>query len=844
MNPCKVLLLISLYAVAATPPGAATPNAGAPHRYGGRPLAEALARLRDEGLLVVWSDSVVRPNMIVAAEPENTSPRAVLDELLAAHGLAALEASDDRLVVVPSAALPPGLFEVSVRAGARPLAGVQVVLLGTPRRAETGADGRTEFSGLVPGSYTLEARRPGYVVQRSERAVAGGEAVEVAFELVAAPLASGEITVTPGGYVLFEREPGVRRFLGRDQVRRLPHLADDLFRAIAWLPGTAGGDLSADLHVRGGYGDEDLVMLDGVEVYEPYHLRVLDSPFSTLDAKAIGRVEFLSGAFPVEYGDRLSAVVDLETVAPRDRRSTSLGVSLLDLQLLSDGTFAADRGQWLASTRRGLLELAEDGGRETFEPVYGDLLGKVSYAFDAGHVLAGHVLAARGDLDLVNRDPFEDEQEQARYDDRTLWLTLSSAWSPRLASRLVLSSGAHEDRRHGRVDNFEVRAEVRDERWFDHHGLRQEWTYEPAGGHLVKWGLDVKYLAARYDYASISAVTVPFDARYPAVTERRAALRPSGGEQAVWLAGRSRLGPRWLVELGLRWDGQRYVTPHEEQWSPRVNLAYEITGRTRLRAGWGFFHQSQSISRLQVEDGRGDFAPAQRSEHRVLGLEHAFANGLGLKADWYEKRTSNPRPRFENLLEPLNVLPEVLPFREEVAATRAAARGLEVLLTRQGGRTGWWLSYAVAVAEDEIAGERVARSWDQRHTARFGVSFRPDEKWSLALAGTFHSGWPTTAVTADPVAVPDGLTQTWTGPRNAERAPAFHRLDARATRAIELRRRGTLSFHVEVFNLFDRDNFRSLDYAFFTAPDGRVLLTTDEEQWLERLPSVGLTWTF
>ena len=105
-------------------------------------------------------------------------------------------------------------------------------------------------------------------------------------------------------------------------MRRVPHLSDDLYRAIGRIPGTTSADVSARFNLRGGEEDEVLVLVDGAEIYDPFHVRDLYRAFSTIDAEAVGSVDVLSGGYPAEYGGRMSGVVDISTLAPTRRRST------------------------------------------------------------------------------------------------------------------------------------------------------------------------------------------------------------------------------------------------------------------------------------------------------------------------------------------------------------------------------------------------------------------------------------------------------------------------------------------------------------------------------------------
>ena len=106
----------------------------------------------------------------------------------------------------------------------------------------------------------------------------------------------------------------------------LPHFGDDLYRAVMVVPGVSGGDISGRFNVRGGLHDEVLVRLDGLELFEPLHLKDFQGVFTILDPNVIGSLEVTTGGYPVEFGDRMTAVLDMTTLKPRSRRTGEVGL--------------------------------------------------------------------------------------------------------------------------------------------------------------------------------------------------------------------------------------------------------------------------------------------------------------------------------------------------------------------------------------------------------------------------------------------------------------------------------------------------------------------------------------
>lgn len=241
-----------------------------------------------------------------------------------------------------------------------PIPGVYIRMLGTRWGAVTDAAGKYKIAGMPAGSYTLEASHLGYHKQQLEKIIIHVDSTARGdLELLEAELSLHEIVVTPGSFDLMREESAARQTLSREDIQSIPQFGEDIYRAVKRLPGIASNDYSARFTVRGGEHNEVLVLLDGLELYEPFHLKDINGGgLSIVDVQAIGGLTLITGGFPAEFGNRLSGVFDITSAAPNAaRRRTSLGISFLNARFMSEGTFAGDQGQWLFSARRGYLDL-------------------------------------------------------------------------------------------------------------------------------------------------------------------------------------------------------------------------------------------------------------------------------------------------------------------------------------------------------------------------------------------------------------------------------------------------------------------------------------------------------
>ena len=826
--------------------------------YAGRPLVEALAELQEQGLQLVFSTAVVRTSMMVNREPTGDDPRNILDQLLEPHGLRAEDGPGGTVLILVAtpdeSVIATGRIVGMVTVGGNrvTVADLVVAVEGTELRATSFADGRFTIDDVPEGLYTVTATSPAFTTQSiDEVVVRPGRAARLRFDLVPVSVFLNEVIVTPSHFRLLEQQPESRQFLSRDEVRQMPHAADDLYRAVKRLPGAAGGDFSAKINVRGGEQDELLVVLDGLELYEPFHLKDFQNVFSIIDSEAVGGVDFLTGGFPVEYGDRMSGVMDISIATPTGPTTTAIELSTINGRFLSQGSFKQNRGQWFVSARAwypdAIAGSRSDQANEVLTDYY-DVLAKIQHRVGRRSILSANLLVAYDDLGYREADEEEVQEVTAEYGSYSAWLNLRSEWTEALFSQTVLSAGRLRRHRTGMVDDVvEGMLEVDDRRSFQFVGLGQDWSYELSDRNFLKWGFDAIYQEAIYDYESVSTLedaNVP-PGSGPPLTIINTHLDPEGPSFAVYAADRIRIIDELVLELGLRWDRQHWIG--DNQLSPRINLVYAFSPRTVARAAWGRFHQSQRLNELQVEDGVDEFFPAQLAKHWMVSLEHSFKPGLASRFEIFRKDLTNLRPRYENLFNPIQLFPESSSDRIRVAPDRGLVRGFEIVLKGSTSPSlSWWASYVLARAEDLADGVWERRSWDQRHALTAGLNLSLPHNWSLSFAGLYHAGWPTTDLYGEVVIDEDGEQdiETSLGPRNASSYPAYARFDLRVGKLFPTNL-GEFKVFLEIINLTNRKNICCTeDFEFEIEDDLTVTVIPEYRSWAPFIPTLGFGWRF
>jgi outer membrane receptor protein involved in Fe transport len=790
--------------------------------------------------------------MKVEREPTSLDARRRLDEILAPHGLVAREGPAGVLVVVVGGEPEPGATIVrgevfGLGSDVAGLTGARVRTADAALEASVGADGTFSFEGLAPGRHTLEASADGYLTQRAEVSVEPGTPRRVAFHLHPQPYLEEEIVVRPSRLTLLHERQDSSFALSREEIDRLPQLGGDLFRAVSLLPGTSANDVTAQFSIHGGRRDEVKVLLDGQELYEAYHLKDYDNALSIVSARSLSAASLSTGSYGAVHGDRMSGVLDLRTADAAAGRRHVVGVSVLDVHASAAGALG-ESGGWMVSGRRGSIALA---GRflGDEDPTFWDLLGKVEADTGAGR-FAARTLHATDELefDKVEGDGFE--RLENGYRSNYTWLTHQATPGASLAIDTTGSWSRIYRDRGGAGSEEEGSFVLSDHRNLEVFGAQQSWSLDLGARHLPAWGWELRRYDAGFDYAKDLdpelEILAPFSP--PRLTEHAFDDTLRGDHAAAWASDRVTLFDRLTAEVGLRWD--RHLVTADTLLSPRVNLAWRVDDRSVVRSSWGRFYQSQRPYELQVEDGEPALFRAERSEHAVLGYEAILAHqrvGIdAIRVELFSRVVDRPRPRYENLLEPLNFLPEIEPDRVRITPERGLAQGVEVLVRgRHGDRLEGWLAYSYSRSRDRIEGDYVARSLDQPHTLAWGLDYRLLRHWTLNLAWRFRTGWPTTPVEArlivDPEEPEEGPElQAVFGALNSERLATYHRLDLRASRRWSLQR-GTLALFIDVQNVYNRANLAGFDVEL---DEESGVIRAEEEKWPGTFPSVGVAWEF
>ena len=751
-----------------------------------------------------------------------------------------------------------------------PLPGVHVFIEELKTGTATGDEGAFLLAGLPPGTYTISFSFLGYAKRSLENLTIGPEeALDIGVvQMEEEAFSLSTVTVTPGRFSIMGNAPLSRQTLTEKDIKNMSW-AEDITRAVARLPGVSSNDFSSKFTIRGGEADEVLITLDGMELYEPFHQRdYAGGLFSIVDIETIQGVDLITGGFPAEYGMRQSGVFNMHTKRIADgQRHTSIGLSIMNARFYTDGKFADNKGSYIFSARRGMLDATFKLIGETENtPIFYDAMGKVEYELNDKHTLSFHALRSGDQTKIRDIKPDNFDRHDTRYGNTYGWFTLRSYYKPNLSSQTLLYSGFINHTRTGRFEKYDYADKgsfnLEDKRDYGFFGLKQDWNWEISNRLILRGGVEGRQLNADYSYFN-SLTDVRINAQDSLINYSETIdidINPSGQLASAYVSSRFKLLTRLILEAGLRYDYASYTD--DKLWSPRLGFAYAFGKNTFLRGAWGYYYQSQFINNLDVNHNGDQFNPAELSEHYVLGFEHLFANGINFRIEGYYKDISNISPVYQNLRDPWEVFPEARNDVIRLEIDGAAARGIEVFLKYDvGGRISWWFSYALARAEDNITdieydGLLSARTGkfprinNQRHTVYADINYRPNDKWHFNLAWQYYVGWPRTNYHYAFQTLPDGALHFYQVHEefNGVEYPAYHRMDLRTNRHFQAGKSRITTF-VHLINLYNRENLRKFDLDVTDenenlVPDGQggYIHGTDNKNWFGFLPVIGASW--
>lgn len=810
-------------------------------------LTEVVAQLRHGGYNIIYSSALISPGFEVELGLDDISLESLADALRQ-HGLMLEQIRENTWTIVHAAMVQTGSItgQVTDHEG-DPIRGARIATT-TGLQTTSNEYGIFYLRGITPGLISLVASHPKFLDKHiNQIQISNKQPAEVSVLLSRAEELE-TIIVSASKYEILSNPLHSNTRVGHSEFQNQATIASDPVRLINRLPGSASNGLSARPRVRGGREDEVLVLFDGVRLYEPFHFKDFNSLFSAFDARTIDNLVFYSGGFPVRYGDRLSGVMEIEPRQPSPQLSRELGIGLSGFSFLMSNSNLEKGREWQLLIRHNDLGLVSNLLEEDFgEPVYTDLYAQ--YGFDLGNDthMSVNLFLIGDDIEINNSD--KTEQVESIYNSGYFWTKLENNWVQNLYSTTLFSVTRIKNDRTGYLNRpGVVSGFLRDDRRFAVYNLKQNWQYMLSNSLLVRYGWGYRHMQGDYDYISHQEVAPLWQDlnSKPPVTDQLNHIDLSAYQYDIFVSARFKLSTRITMELGIRRDAQGGLDKDDrKQLSPRVHLLYRISENSEFRYSWGHYYQSRGIYELDIEDGQDLFDEAQQSKHWVASFKHYFPNGMEMRIEAYYKSASRISTYFDNLTNPVSLLPELQPDRIEISPDHSHGQGIELTLSGDPNSViNWWFNYSLAVIEDCFIHEHVRRNWEQPDAANLGVSWIY-RNWNLSVSASFHTGWPTTDLSIQHTLDDEGnpVERVIADDRNTSAFGDYLRVDFKAVKEFTLPG-SKLRLELGLTNAFNRANQAGVEYSTTRNAFGDTILKANKKTSLLIAPSLDIFWSF
>lgn len=592
--------------------------------------------------------------------------------------------------------------------------------------------------------------------------------------------------------------------LNMADIKQIPSVLGeaDILRAVLTLPGVKSvGEASTGLNVRGGATDQNLILFNGLNIYNPSHLFGF---FSAFDPDVIKDVTLYKSSIPAKYGGRISSVLDITSLDGNDKKlSGSAGIGPLTGKATIEGPLIDSNTTFIAGVRA----------------TYSDWLFKIlpkDYAkshasFYDGTLHINHKINRKNNIYVngyISGDKFNlNSDTDYKYNNKNGNIN----WKHNFTNRFygVLSAGIdhynYQVANNGdSVNAYKLAFAI------NQYKANLDLSYFLNNKHTLTFGLSSLY----YDVHSGSLTpTGKSSLIIPDTVETEHAL-----ESAAYLSDQYNVSSKFSINGGIRFSifnylGPKHVNSYAENLPKnennilstnfypggkiiktysgpeyRFSVRYSLSENTSIKASANTLRQyihlltnSTTISPTDVWKLSDPNTQPQSGEQVALGLYKNFKNNtIETSVEVYYKWFTHYLDYKSGAVLVLNHHIET-----DVINTKGKAYGVEFLIKKSSGKINGWFSYtysrSLLTQDDRYAGEMIndgkeyPSNFDQPHNATLIGNFRFTHRFSVSFNAIYSTGRPITL----PIAEYDyaGSVRVLYSDRNAYRIPDYFRTD-------------------------------------------------------------------
>lgn len=571
----------------------------------------------------------------------------------------------------------------------------------------------------------------------------------------------------------------------------------DIFRTLQLLPGIASGsELSSGLYVRGGSPDQNLILLDGVTVYNPSHLAGFISSFNN---DAIKDIRMIKGAFPAEYGGRLSSVLDLTMKeGTKDKLSGKAGISLISSKLTLEGPIN-ENSSFMISGRRFYFDLLLGLITEDTPTYYFyDFNAKVNYKLSDNDIVYVSGYFAR---DVFGVDEDRNSDISIDWGNSTANFRWMHIVSPELFTNfsLIYTDYSFNSNFNEESNSFGTGSRIRD------IVLKGDAQYIAYDNHNIKSGLDVTW----HNFNASANIDIG---------ENTPDLSSLGQgdintfDIATYVQDEWKVTDKLDVNMGLR--AYYFQQGSYFDLEPRLSATYLLDNGIRLKAAAAVANQYiHLIVRNNISLPTDLWFPStenlkpSRSYQAVLGAEtNLFDDSYLFSVEGYYKKMNNLLEYRDDAEFTIGI-----PLEEQFTKGEGRAYGVELFLNKKIGDFSGWIGYTLAWTKRQFPdlnnGKEFYPRYDRRHDVSVTLNYELSDSWELGASWVYGTGQAFTLPTS---------TYFWDSEyyagnkyefsdRNGVRLPAYHRMDVNFMYKFTAYKLPWI-FSINIYNVYNRRN--------------------------------------
>lgn len=610
----------------------------------------------------------------------------------------------------------------------------------------------------------------------------------------------------------------------------------DIMKTIQMMPGVqAGTEGSAGVYVRGGGADENLILLDGVPLYNVNHLFGF---FSAFTPEAIKKVSLFKGSFPSRFGGRLSSVIDVRTNdGDMHNYHGSVGIGLLASKIQLEGPIVKDRTSFNISARRSYIDLLAKpfmNNEENFGYYFYDLNAKINHRFSDRSRLFISLYKGNDKMDTEFKDQGMDYTTKDNVD--LHWGNFLSAikWNYQITPKLFSNTTLAYTQYKFNVDanyyeqsvskNYENNYNSEYSSGINDLTFNVDMDYHPLPGHHIKFGggylnhqFQPEIQTSRIKYNEEGMIT---DTIYSSMSDSRIRAH----EANVYMEDNLSIGKRFSANLGFHLSLFNVSDKTYTSFQPRVSTRYQFTDDVSVKASYTkmsqYIHLLSSNTISLPTDLWVPATPAikpMRAHQYSIGSYYTGFKGLELSVETYYKDMHNVLEYKDGT----SFMGSSQGWEDKVEMGKGRAMGIEFMLQKKIGKTTGWVAYTLAKSDRKFAedginnGKHFPYKYDRRHHINMVANHKFSDRIDIGASWEFYTGGTMTLAEEKTAIIrPDQDGSLWSGTiseanyienRNNYRMPGSHFLNV-GVNFHKKTRRGMRTWNISVYNIYNAMN--------------------------------------